>query len=314
MVRIVLMGTPEFAVTILRALCETHEVVGVFTRPDQPAGRGRQLMLSRVKQEALARGLPIFQPKTLRSAKAQDELRALQPELIVVAAYGLILPQAVLDIPIHGCINVHASLLPKYRGASPIAFALLSGEQQTGITLMLMNAGLDTGPILAHRAIAIAESDTTGTLEKKLSALGAELLIETLPHWLHGDITPQPQDDTRATLTRLLTKEDGLIEWSSSATEIVRRVRAFNPWPTAYTFWRAQPLKILRARANEATIMRGCVVRQDGAVLVGAGEGSVRLDEVQPAGKRAMSAADFVRGRPEFIGARLGEAPQETRD
>jgi len=305
MARTVFMGTPEFALPVLNALCENQEVVGVFTRPDRPAGRGRALTLSPVKQQARARGLSIFQPKTLRSANVQAELRGLRPELLVVAAYGLILPQAVLDIPTHGCINVHASLLPRYRGASPIAFAILSGETETGISLMLMDAGLDTGAILAQRAIAIDEHDTTGTLEIKLSALGAELLIETLPRWLDGDIVAQPQDDARATHTRLLTKADGRIVWSHAAIEIARRVRAFNPWPTAHTVWRDQPLNILRASASPVMNECGRVFTHEGAVLVGAGTGSVRLDAVQPAGKRAMSAAEFARGRPDFIGARL---------
>ena len=300
------MGTPAFAVPILCALHDTQEVVGVFTQPDRPAGRGRQVALSPIKQAALAHRLPVFQPKTLRSAKVQEELRSLRPDLIVVAAYGLILPQAVLDGPPKGCLNVHASLLPKYRGASPIAFAILAGENQTGVSIMLMDAGLDTGPILSQLAIPVEADDTAGSLEGKLSALAAELLAETLPSWLNGALTPQPQDDQAASLTRLLSKADGLIDWTQPAAEIVRRIRAFNPWPGAYTFWHSQPLKLLRAATMTKAHEPGHVFGHAGAVLVGAGEGSVEVVQVQPAGKRAMSAAEFVRGHADFIGSGLG--------
>lgn len=300
------MGTPEFAVPALRALYETHDVVAVFTQPDRPAGRGRKVVASPVKQAARELGLPIYQPKTLRSAKTQEELRVLHPDVVVVAAYGLILPQTVLDIPPKGCLNVHASLLPKYRGASPIAFAILAGERQSGVTIMRMDAGLDTGPILKQRAIAIDDADTAGSLEHKLSALGAELLTETLPAWLSGLLQPQPQIDEQASLTRLLTKADGLIDWSHPAPDIVRRIRAFNPWPAAYTFWRDQPLKLLRATATILRHEPGSVFSRDGAVLVGAGEGSVELCDLQPAGKRAMQAAEFMRGHVDLIGSRFG--------
>ncbi len=300
------MGTPDFAVPTLRALYPSQQIVGVYTQPDRPAGRGRHLAISAVKAEAIRYNLPVFQPKSLRPATAVDELRAVEPELIVVAAYGLILPQGVLDIPIHGCLNVHASLLPKYRGASPIASAILAGESETGITIMLMDAGLDTGPMLSQRAIPIADGDTTGTLEQKLSVVGAELLMETLPRWIGGEITPQPQDESRATLTRLIRKEDGLIDWSSSAYDIVRRLRAFDPWPGTFTVWRRQPLKILRAVAQPFGAPMACAFKRNGSILVGAGEGSVELRAVQLAGKRAMTIAEFVRGHPHFIGAQLG--------
>jgi methionyl-tRNA formyltransferase len=307
MTRLVFMGTPHFAVPTLHALCETYDLVGVYTQPDRPAGRGKQLAMSPIKQAALARNLPIFQPKTLRSAAVQAELRDLQPECLIVAAYGLILPQAVLDIPRHGCLNVHASLLPKYRGASPIAGAILGGETETGITIMLMDAGLDTGPILNQMTRSINTHYTTGTLEAKLSVLGAILLRETLPRWLNGDLTPQPQDESRATLTKLIAKEDGSVNWSHSAVTIARQARAYNPWPTAQTTWRGQALKILRAtpRMDIANAV-GHVMQHDGAILVGAGEGCVQLNEVQLAGKRAMNIAEFVRGHREFVGSPLG--------
>ena len=244
----------------------------------------------------------------MRPAAVVAAIKALQPDLIVVAAYGLILPQSVLDIPARGCINVHASLLPRYRGASPIASALLAGEQETGITLMLMEAGLDTGPILAQRAIPIEAADNSGLLEAKLSRLGADLLADTLPHWLAGSIVPQPQDDSLATTTRMIKKEDGHIKWSEKAICIVRRIKAFTPWPGAFTTWNGQPLKLLSALPREHCAAPGRVVKSGGAVLIGTGEGSVEIAQLQAAGKRAMSAAEFVRGHPEFIDSHLGGA------
>lgn len=302
------MGTPDFAVPALRSLSDAHEVIAVYTKLDKPAGRGRKVAVSAVKQEAIGRGFAVREPKSLRPAEVVAEIKALRPELIVVAAYGLILPQAVLDIPPHGCINVHASLLPHFRGASPIAGALLAGERETGITLMLMEAGLDTGPILAQRAIPIEAADNTGTLEAKLSRMGAELLAETLPRWLEGAIIPQPQDDGLATITRLIQKADGKIEWSETATTIVRTIKAFTPWPGAYTEWNGQPLKLLGAAERDDAGSPGLVVKLGGTVLVGSGKGSVEIIELQAAGKRAMGAADFLRGRPEFVGAQLGPA------
>jgi methionyl-tRNA formyltransferase len=245
------MGTPEFAVPILDALSRTpHDIVGVYTRADQPAGRGKQRQPSPIKQFALTRGLPIFQPPTLRHVEPIAPLRDLAPDLIIVAAYGLILPRAVLMIPPRGCVNTHASLLPRHRGAAPMMAAILAGDAETGITLMRMDEGLDTGAILAQRAIPINPEDTTGTLTPKLATVAAELMIETLPPILAGEIEPQPQDHTRATLFKQIKKEEGLIDWSHPAVEIVRRVRAFNPWPSAFTFWNGAQLKILRATAR----------------------------------------------------------------
>ncbi len=309
MTRIVFMGTPDFAVPTLRTLYDMTQVVGVYTQPDRPAGRGKQLARSPIKQEALTHNLPIFQPKTLRSTSVQAQLRDLQPECIIVAAYGLILPQAVLDIPQRGCLNVHASLLPKYRGASPIAGALLAGEPATGITIMLMDAGLDTGPILTQRTLPIDTQDTTGTLETKLSVLGATLLRETLPRWLNRELTPQPQAHSQATVTKLISKADGIIDWSQPAVMIARQVCAYNPWPTAQTLWRGQPLKILRATPRVDVMGDVChVMQHDHAILVGTGAGCLQLDEVQLAGKRALSIAEFVRGQREFIGSFLGKS------
>ena len=308
MARIVFMGTPEFAVPALDALTQTtHKVVGVYTRPDQPAGRGKQLRSSPVKQLAQARTLPVFQPPTLRKPEFVAPLRDLAPDLIVVAAYGLILPPDVLAIPPRGCVNTHASLLPRHRGAAPIAAAILAGDQETGITLMRMDAGLDSGPILAQRAIPIADDDTTGALTPKLADLAAALLVDTLPHILTGDITSQPQDESRATYQKMIRKEEGLVDWSRSATEIDRRVRAFNPWPSAYTFWNKTQLKILRVQTASNTTRGepGRVIEWQDEIAVTTGAGLLILDEVQLAGKRAMSAQEFARGQREFVGTLL---------
>ncbi len=308
MARIVFMGTPEFAVPILDALTHTpHHIVGVYTRPDKPAGRGNKLFASPIKQLAQAHNLPLFQPPTLRQPDVVDELRALAPAVIIVAAYGLILPPAVLSIPLRGCVNTHASLLPRHRGAAPIPAAILAGDNETGITLMQMDAGLDTGPILVQRAISISDDDTTATLTTKLAHLAAGLLTENLPRILAGDLAPQPQDDSRATMFKTIRKEEGLIDWTQSAVEIARRVRAFNPWPSAYTFWNDAQLKILNARASDhKTIAEpGRVIKLQNEIAVATGDGGLILGEVQLAGKRAMKMEEFVRGKPDFVGAIL---------
>jgi methionyl-tRNA formyltransferase len=307
MLRIIFMGTPEFAVPALRTLSASYAVVGVFTQPDRPAGRGRRIEASPVKQEGLSRGLRVLQPKSLRSPAAVADVQSLQPDLVVVASYGLILPHSILDIPKHCCINVHASLLPRYRGASPIAGALLAGEHETGITLMLMEAGLDTGPILAQSAIPITDDDNSGSLEKKLSQLGADLLRDTIPQWTSGAISPRPQDHDRATLTRLIRKSEGRIEWSVPARDIVRRIRAFTPRPGAFANWRGKQLKFLSARARDQAAVPGSVYKSADALLIGAAEGSVEITQLQPPGKRAMTAAEFLRGHSEFVGAQLGD-------
>lgn len=311
MSHLVFMGTPEFAVPLLDALTRTeHHIVGVYTRPDQPAGRGKQLQMSPIKQLALARGLPLFQPSTLRAPDAIAPLRALAPDLIIVAAYGLILPRDVLTIPRRGCVNAHASLLPRHRGAAPIAAAILAGDAETGVTLMQMDEGLDTGPMLAQRALAIADDDTTGTLTPKLANLAADLMIETLPRLLAGDIAPQPQDDARATMFKQIKKEEGLIDWTRPAIELARRVRAFNPWPSAFTFWNGTLLKILRAHASPHHVAAevGRVVQIGKEIAVVCGSGALILREVQLAGKRAMSSAEFVRGQPKFVESILKSA------
>ncbi len=307
--RVVFMGSPRFAVPILEALLAKHEVVGVVTRPDRPAGRGRKLTPPPVKEVALAGGVPLLQPRKLRgNEEALSWLRERNPDVIVVAAYGLILPPAVLKLPPHGCLNVHASLLPRHRGAAPIPAAILAGDRETGVSIILMDEGLDTGPILAQKAILIAPDDTTASLSEKLSRLGAELLLEVLPLWLEGKVTPRPQQG-EPSYAPMLKKEDGLIDWSLPAVEIERRVRAYDPWPGAYTFWDGRILKIWRAEVSEARpddLPPGAVFQDSEGVKVACGRGSLRLVEIQLEGRKRMPAGPFCCGRPDFVGTVLG--------
>ncbi len=309
MTRIVFMGTPDFAVQVLTALADAHQVVGVVTQPDRPAGRGRRLTASPVKQVALERGLPLHQPRSLRTPEALAQLVEWSPDVIVVAAFGQILHQDVLDLPPHGCLNVHASLLPRWRGAAPVAAAILAGDQITGVTIMRMDRGLDTGPILAQREEPIRPDDTQATLEGRLARLGATLLVETLPAYLAGDLLPHPQPEEGVTYARQLRKEDGLLDWSLTAVELDRRVRAFAPWPGAFTTWRGKQLKVLRATPMpgwRGDAPPGTVVALADGAAVATGEGALRLDEVQLAGKRTMDVVAFLCGQPDCVGSRLG--------
>jgi len=306
MAEIVFMGTPDFAVPVLAALIEHHTVIGVVTQPDRPAGRSRQVQPSPVKKLALQYGIPLFQPEKLRQPEAIETLRRWQPEVYVVAAFGQILPQSVLDIPPRGSINVHASLLPRWRGAAPIQAAIRAGDSQTGITIMQMDAGLDTGPILTQRAIAIAPDETGQSLHDKLALLGAELLIDTLPGYLNGTIQPQPQDDSQATYAPMIKKEEGLIDWTQDAAAIERLIRAFTPWPGTYTLWNGQTLKILAAQAGSGSAQPGQVTEGDRGIAIGTGAGLLYPQQVQLAGRSAVSIEDFVRGRPEFLRSVLG--------
>ena len=309
MTRLIFMGTPDFSVPTLAALVQAgYEVVGVVTQPDRPAGRGRRLEPSPVKSFAVQHGLSVLQPSNLKAPEAVAELAGLRPDVIVVAAFGQILRPAVLDLPPHGCINVHASLLPRWRGAAPVQAAILAGDQVTGSTIMRMDAGMDTGPILAQAALAIQPNDTGGTLTERLAQQGADLLVETLPLWLSGQITPRLQETSLATLCRPLRKEQGLIDWAQPAAGIALAVRAFNPWPAASTMWQGKQLRVLQAQAlpGQAGGEPGLVEKTDGAILAATAEGLLRLDEVQLAGRAAMSALEFARGQRGFVGSRLG--------
>jgi methionyl-tRNA formyltransferase len=313
--RIVFMGTPEFAIPILKKLIDEYtggQLVAVVTQPDQPSGRGRRLASPPVKLLAERYALPVLQPKSLRTPEVLAELRVLQPDLIVVAAFGQIVPPAILELPRFGCLNVHASLLPRWRGAAPVAAAILAGDEVTGVTLMKMDAGLDTGPILTQRDLTVTSDDTSQSLGERLARLGAELLSDTLPDWLAGKIQPQPQDEALATYAPKIDKEQGRIDWTQPADKVVRKVRAFYPWPGAFTYWRDEPLKVLRATADmayrsaeESRLLPGSVGDWSGGPAVVAGEGLVHLYEVQAAGKRPMAADAFARGARDFVGARL---------
>jgi len=306
MPRIVFMGTPAFAVPSLQALHQNYTVIGVVTQPDKAAGRGQRLALSPVKQFALEAGLPLIQPHKLREPEAQAQLAAWQPDLIVVAAYGQILKPVVLNLPPRGCLNVHASLLPRWRGAAPIAASLLAGEAETGCTIMQMEVGLDTGAILSQSATPILSEDTTATLTARLAQLGADLLIDTLPQYLSGALTPQPQDEALATYAPQLKKEDGHLNFTQTAAELERRVRAFTPWPGAFALWNGQPLKILKVSvAPEVRGAPGTVVPMPRGVAVACAEGGLWLELIQPAGKKPMPAMDFARGARDFIGVQL---------
>lgn len=308
MSRVIFMGTPQFAVPILQGLAEQHEVVAVVTQPDRPAGRGRKPSPPAVKEFALAHGLPVLQPPRLTVEYARAELAALDAQVTVVAAFGQILRQEVLDLPRRGSLNVHASLLPRWRGASPITAAILAGDELSGVSVMLMDAGMDTGPVLARRNCPIGPDDTTGALQERLAQAGAELLLETLPGWLAGEITPRAQDQAQATCCRPLKKEDGRIDWQRPAVEIGRQVRACNPWPGAYTSWGERQLKILSAAplARQPEQEPGVVALLDEGLAVCAGDGYLLLKEVQAAGKSPVSARAFVQGARGFVGARLG--------
>jgi methionyl-tRNA formyltransferase len=295
--RVIFMGSPEFALPTLRALAKSYRVAGVVTQPDRPAGRGRTLAPPPVKILAEQLGLPVIQPSRLKEPGAVEQLLAWQPDLIVVAAFGQILRPAVLDLPPFGCINVHGSLLPRWRGAAPIQAAILAGDVETGITIMRMDPGVDTGGILSQRTIPILPEDTAGSLGERLAFLGAELLIDTLPVYLRGELLPQPQEDALATYAPLLKKEDGRLDFSQGAEELARRVRAFNPWPGAYTFWQGQMLKVHRAHtADTASPGSGKTSMVEGLPAVGTVQGLLVLDEVQPAGKKPMNGEVFLRG------------------
>jgi methionyl-tRNA formyltransferase len=297
--RVVFMGSPEFALPILHALNDLYPVVGVVTQPDRPAGRGQALSSPPVKALATSLGLPVIQPRRLKEPEAVQQLRQWNPDLIVVAAFGQILKSEVLDLPLYGCINVHASLLPRWRGAAPIQAAILHGDDLSGVTIMQMDPGLDTGPILSQRATAITAKDTAESLGNHLAQLGAELLIETLPAYLGGEINPQSQDDSLATYAPMLEKEAGRLDFHQGADLLARKVRAFNPWPGAFTTWQGTYIKIHQAHARTSESQSqepSKTLIIDGLPAIATADGLLVLDEVQPAGKKSMPGKVFLNG------------------
>ena len=311
--RIVFMGSPEFAVLPLEYLVQNgYDVAAVYPQPDRPAGRGRQIILSPVKQAAQKLGLKVIQPEKLKNPAVVAELAGYQPEAIVLAAYGQILPRTVLDIPKFGCLNLHPSLLPRHRGASPVTATILAGDEFAGISIMLMDVGLDTGPVFTRAQIPVTGHDTTGTLTGKLSLIGAHLIQDVLLHWVRGELKPQPQDESLATYSSPLSKEEGEINWNLSAVEVWRQVRAFQPWPGAFTMWRGKRLEIIQglplpwAKGLEVgTVVDLQQVTAKAAFGIVTVDGVLGVCNVQLAGKKAMSAVDFIRGQSNIIGARL---------
>ena len=294
--RIAFFGTPAFAVPTLRACQEVGTVVAVVTQPDRPRGRGQHVTAAPVKEDATRSGLPILQPPKLKGTDFAERLRELHLDVAVVAAYGRILPVDVLEAPRLGCVNVHASLLPRWRGAAPIQWAIASGDDETGVCLMQMEAGLDTGPVLALRRTPILPGDTSETLQHRLSELGGTLVRDELPRFLAGALVPRPQPAAGVTLARMVEKEDGRLDWSRPAVELERRMRAFTPWPGAWTRLGSTLLKVWRAEVVPGSAAPGTVLAAGRTLDVATGAAALRLVEVQPEGKRRMTAADFLTG------------------
>ncbi|GCE18216.1 methionyl-tRNA formyltransferase [Dictyobacter kobayashii] len=320
MLRIIYMGTPHFAVPALEALIkgsapgailpEGYEIATVITRPDKPAGRGRGVVHSPVKQTALAHEIPVWQPGSFKKVANSDALAEYKADLYIVAAFGQILPQKVLDQPRYGTLNIHASLLPKYRGPDPIAESIVQGDRESGVSIMLLDAGIDTGPVLAKYPIPISADDTTGSLTSKLAELGAQALVETLPQWIAGTITPEPQEEERATHTHMLNKEDGKIDWSRPAAVLARKVRAYQPWPGAYTHWRGKLLKIINAHhlsveLSEPSVPGTVSIREEAGhkvLAVITGSGLLLVKQLQLEGKKALGVDEFLRGYAQISG------------
>lgn len=302
---VIFAGTPEFSVAPLQALLNSeHNVMAVYTQPDRPAGRGRKLTASPVKNLALEHNIPVYQPQTLRDERAQSDLAALNADLIIVVAYGLILPKVVLDMPKFGCLNIHASLLPRWRGAAPIQRAIESGDAETGVTIMQMDVGLDTGDMLVKKTTAIQTDDNAQTLHDRLSTLGCEALLETLNQLQNNQLSPEKQDESLVTYAEKMHKAEAEINWSQPAQTIVHKIQAFNPWPVAFTQFNDQPLRILQAHTAQepenqtAEKSAGLVltVSKQG-MLISTGTQPIWLTQVQPAGKKAMAAYDFAQSR-----------------
>jgi methionyl-tRNA formyltransferase len=311
--RIVFMGTPNFAVASLEALLAAEDpVVGVVTQPDRPKGRGQELVASPVKQVALRAGVPILQPTKMKDPAFLNALRSWQPDLIAVAAFGRILPPVILTLPPKGCINVHGSLLPKYRGAAPIQWAIMNDEKETGITTMLMDEGMDTGAMLLQETIPIAPDETGGILSDKLAKVGARLLMDTIRQLRAGTLRPIPQDHTQATIAPLLTKESGIIDWTRGASELANRIRGLSPWPGSYTYHAAERWTIWRAVAQESTVRAApgtvtAVTKE--TICVATGAGVLAIQELQPSNGRRMSVAQYLAGHRVGPGMLLGPKP-----
>jgi len=304
-VRLVFAGTPDFAATALRTLLGTHHtIVGVYSQPDRPAGRGRKLQPSPVKQVALDNQIPVFQPESLKTPEAQQELADLRPDIMIVAAYGLILPQAVLEIPSHGCLNIHASLLPRWRGAAPIQRAIAAGDKETGITIMQMDKGLDTGAMLLKSLTAIDASDTGGSLHDRLANMGGNAIVEVLQLLERGELQGEAQNDEQACYAHKLSKEEGHIDWSQDAPAIERLIRAFNPWPGTYTDLGQQRLRIHEAKATGERSQQsaGTVIRREReGIDIACGNGTLRITRLQLPGSRAQSVNDLINGGKELL-------------
>ncbi|MCD6527832.1 MAG: methionyl-tRNA formyltransferase [Desulfuromonas sp.] len=302
------MGTPDFALSTLQGLLDSDvNMVGVYTQPDRPKGRGKKMAAPPVKELALQHDIPVFQPQRLRNEEVVKQLRQLAPDLIVVVAYGQILPQAVLDIPKYGCINVHASLLPRHRGAAPINKAIIDGDSKTGVTTMMMDIGLDTGDILVKRSLTIFPNETAGQLHDRLALLGQEAMDETLARLCAGTLVAEKQDDSLSTYASMMKKEDGCIDWQQSAAQIHNLVRGLNPWPAAYTQLDGQTLKLAKTDCVAGQGPAGSVLQADkDGVIIACGEGALRVGALQLPGKKMLDAADFLRGKALEPGTQLG--------
>lgn len=307
--RIIFAGTPDFSVPPLKTLIDSeHQVVAVYTQPDRPAGRGRKLTASPVKQTALEHDIPVYQPASLKTPEAQAELEALQADVMIVVAYGLILPKAVLDMPKYGCLNIHASILPRWRGAAPIQRAIQMGDAETGVTIMQMDVGLDTGDMLTILKTPIMPEDTAQTLHDRLSSLGCDALMTTLNDLRAGNLSPVKQDESQATYAEKLNKAEAELDWQTSAQSLARQVQAFNPWPVAFTQYQGQPLRIWQAEVGDTSTQKspGLVISVSKAGMeVATGKGALLIKQVQPSGKKAMPAYDFAQAR-QLTGQTLG--------
>lgn len=305
--RIIFMGTPEFACPTLQTLLDRNEnVVAVFTQPDRPKGRGQKLQAPPVKELALQHDIPVYQPAKVRAPEVIEQISALKPDLIVVIAFGQILPKALLDIPPQGCVNVHASLLPRYRGAAPLNWCIVNGETETGVTTMLMDVGLDTGPMLLKKATPISPEEDIQSLHDRMSQLGAKLLGETLDGLKAGQIVPEAQDDSQSCYAPLLKKEHGLIDWQKPAETIHNQIRGLSVWPGAVTWLEAAPLKLYRTSVGHGTGTPGTIITSGkGGIEVACGKGSLNIHELQAAGSKKMDATSFLAGHPLATGTLL---------